>query len=74
MHIMCCNNFIIECIIFFHRSVWKTVFCNILHTLPHLDLFISSCPSISCQQHQVFFVYCVCVCVCIYLVLPSCIV
>ncbi|MPC16131.1 hypothetical protein E2C01_008951 [Portunus trituberculatus] len=59
MHTMCCNNFIIQCIPFFHHSVWKTVFSNILHTLPHPDLlFISSCPSIFfCQQHQVFFVY-----------------
>ncbi|MPC31807.1 hypothetical protein E2C01_025104 [Portunus trituberculatus] len=47
MHAMCCNNSIIQCIPFFHRSVWKTVFSNILHTLPHPDLlFMSSCPSI----------------------------
>ncbi|MPC38391.1 hypothetical protein E2C01_031897 [Portunus trituberculatus] len=58
MHTMCCNNSIIQCIPFFHRSVWKTVFFNILHTLPHPDLFMSSCPSILfCQLHQVFFVY-----------------
>ncbi|MPD04227.1 hypothetical protein E2C01_099902 [Portunus trituberculatus] len=35
MHIMCCNNFIIQCIPFFLHSVWKTVFSIILHTLPH---------------------------------------
>ncbi|MPD01318.1 hypothetical protein E2C01_096839 [Portunus trituberculatus] len=57
MHIMCCNNSIIQWIPFFYRSVWKTVFFNILHTLPHPDLFMFSCPSIFCQQRQVFFVY-----------------
>ncbi|MPC55083.1 hypothetical protein E2C01_049016 [Portunus trituberculatus] len=58
MHTMWCDNSIIQCIPFFHCSVWKTVLSNILHTLPHPDLlFMSSCPSIFCQQHQVFFVY-----------------
>ncbi|MPC83892.1 hypothetical protein E2C01_078613 [Portunus trituberculatus] len=58
MLIMYCNNFIIQCISLFHRSVWKTVFSNILHTLPHPDLlFMSSYPSIFCQQHQICFVY-----------------
>ncbi|MPC94658.1 hypothetical protein E2C01_089837 [Portunus trituberculatus] len=57
MHIMFCNNFIIQCIPLFHRSMWKAVFSNILHTLPHPDLFVSSCLSIFCRQYQVFFVY-----------------
>ncbi|MPC67194.1 hypothetical protein E2C01_061361 [Portunus trituberculatus] len=56
MHIMCCNNFITQCIPLLHRSVWKTVFSNILHTLPHTGLYMSSCP-IFCHQHQVFLVY-----------------
>ncbi|MPC08972.1 hypothetical protein E2C01_001570 [Portunus trituberculatus] len=37
--------------------LWKTIFSNILHTLPHPDLYMSSCPSIFCHQHQVFIVY-----------------
>ncbi|MPC27141.1 hypothetical protein E2C01_020302 [Portunus trituberculatus] len=53
MHIMCCNNFIIQCIPLFCHSVWKTVFSSILHTLPHPNfLYMISCPSIIlCQQH-----------------------
>ncbi|MPC45866.1 hypothetical protein E2C01_039572 [Portunus trituberculatus] len=38
MHIMCCNNFIIQCILLLHRSVWKTVFSNIHNIL------IFTCP------------------------------
>ncbi|MPC99476.1 hypothetical protein E2C01_094892 [Portunus trituberculatus] len=58
MHIMCCNNFITQCIPLFHRSIWKTVFSNIPHTLPHSNLYMSSCPSIFFKcQHQVFLVY-----------------
>ncbi|MPC30309.1 hypothetical protein E2C01_023570 [Portunus trituberculatus] len=57
MHIMCCNNFIIQCIPL-HHSVWKTVFPNSLHTLPQPDLYMTSCPSIIFfHQHQVFLVY-----------------
>ncbi|MPC31613.1 hypothetical protein E2C01_024908 [Portunus trituberculatus] len=55
MNIMCCNcnNFIIQCIPLFHRSVWKTLFSNILHTLPRPDfLYMTFCPFIIfCQQH-----------------------
>ncbi|MPC54050.1 hypothetical protein E2C01_047957 [Portunus trituberculatus] len=58
MHIMCCKNFITQCIPLFHHSVWKTVLSNILHTLPHPNLiYMSSCPSCFCYQHQVFLVY-----------------
>ncbi|MPC60595.1 hypothetical protein E2C01_054647 [Portunus trituberculatus] len=59
MHIVCCNNFITQCIPFFYSSMWKTVFSNILHTLPLPDLLcMSSCPSsFICHQHQVLLVY-----------------
>ncbi|MPC42226.1 hypothetical protein E2C01_035842 [Portunus trituberculatus] len=30
MHIMCCNNFITQCIPLFHHSKWKTVFSNLI--------------------------------------------
>ncbi|MPC46959.1 hypothetical protein E2C01_040691 [Portunus trituberculatus] len=57
IHFMCCNKFIIQCIPLFLRSVWKTVFSNILHTLPHPSLLcMSSCLSSFCHQHQVFLV------------------
>ncbi|MPC14739.1 hypothetical protein E2C01_007510 [Portunus trituberculatus] len=43
--------------------MWKTVFSNILHTLPHPNiLYMLSCPSFFCHQYQV--VHCLCVCVC----------
>ncbi|MPC67708.1 hypothetical protein E2C01_061889 [Portunus trituberculatus] len=43
MHIMCYSNFTIQCIPLFHHSKWKTVFFNIIHTLAHCDLYMSSC-------------------------------
>ncbi|MPC22873.1 hypothetical protein E2C01_015900 [Portunus trituberculatus] len=58
MHIMCCNNFITQCIPLFHCSMWKTVLSNILHTLPHPNLlYMSSSPSSFCHQHQVNVIY-----------------
>ncbi|MPC81959.1 hypothetical protein E2C01_076600 [Portunus trituberculatus] len=63
---MWCNNLITQCIPLHHRSVRKTVSCNILHTLPHPDLlYMSSCPSIPSSYVRSFSSMCVCVCVCV---------
>ncbi|MPC84008.1 hypothetical protein E2C01_078734 [Portunus trituberculatus] len=52
MYIMCCNDFIIQCIPVLHRSMWKTIFSNILHTLPLPNLLcMSSCRSSFRYQH-----------------------
>ncbi|MPC57254.1 hypothetical protein E2C01_051232 [Portunus trituberculatus] len=73
MHIMCCNTFITQCIPLFHYSMWKTVFSNILYTLPNPNLYMSSCPSNIFYLSLAPGLPCIlCVCACVYL--PSCII
>ncbi|MPC51149.1 hypothetical protein E2C01_044989 [Portunus trituberculatus] len=56
MHIMCCNNFIIQCIPLLHLCVRKTAFSNILHTLPHPDLYMTSCHSIFSMPLTILYI------------------
>ncbi|MPC19739.1 hypothetical protein E2C01_012665 [Portunus trituberculatus] len=44
MHIMCHNNFMIQCIPLFHHSMWKTVFANVLTHC--LILIFFTCPHV----------------------------